>query len=139
MSGYHRRARWDLPHVPASAAEARQAVRAALTGSRFVVDDVVLMVSELVTNACRHARPPVSLQLDIGPEDLRVDVSDGGGPAPTPAEAGPDDTGGRGLAVVEALAETWGVEGEPPGSKSVWFRVRAEADSMYHFLRLSHP
>lgn len=139
MFGNHRRARWVLPHQAASAAAARRAVRSELAGSGFGVEDVELMVSELVTNAYRHARPPISVQLDIEPQMLRVEVLDGGGPAPVLTDAagtgklGATSTGGRGLALVEALAETWGVDGEPPGGKRVWFQVTRRSQGPAEF------
>jgi anti-sigma regulatory factor (Ser/Thr protein kinase) len=143
--GNHRRARWDLPHHPTSAAAARRAVRSELAGSGFGVHDVELMVTELVTNAVRHARPPISVQLDIEPQTLRVEVLDGGGPAPVmtdgagTGELGATSTGGRGLVLVDALADTWGVDGDPPGGKGVWFQVGPEADTLYHSATAGSP
>ena len=80
-----------------------------------VVDDAALLVSELVGNAVRYAHPLPGDVLTVRWEARRgrllVRVTDGGGrDAPHVRDAGPRDTRGRGLAIVEALAARWGVE-----------------------------
>ncbi|WP_369070408.1 SpoIIE family protein phosphatase [Kineococcus terrestris] len=83
-----------------------------------------LVVSELVTNAVTHTGSPPHLHLshlgDTG--HLRVAVSDGSTRHPAARAAGPDALGGRGLAIVEALAERWGVSDQGEG-KVVWARL----------------
>ncbi len=65
-------------------------------------DDVVLVVSELVTNAVRHAPGPFALELDLLPDGIGITVRDGN---PTlPQCRTPDRTGGRGWPIVESLA-----------------------------------
>ena len=107
-----------LPCSPLSVREARVLVRGALDGSGLpadVVDDTVLVVSELVSNALRHARPLPggTIGLDWAPaaERVEVRVTDGGGDA-LPAARRPVGSalGGRGLAMVDAVSSRWGVD-----------------------------
>ncbi|PYC69145.1 ATP-binding protein [Streptomyces tateyamensis] len=93
-----------------------------------VAEDVLLMVSELVTNACLHAPGgPRLLRLSWNGERLRVTVSDGSARPPrlrSPAE--PGNPGGHGLRVVDRLARSWGVELDTRG-KAVWLEVAGPA------------
>jgi anti-sigma regulatory factor (Ser/Thr protein kinase) len=89
-------------------------------GERF--ETARLLVSELVANAVTHAETGVTLQLDLSPERLRVEVRDGAEGEPQPRQPRHDDPTGRGLMIVEALADRWGVEPTPPG-KTVWFEL----------------
>lgn len=104
--------RVDLPDDLRAPAEARRAVRVALGQWRLpaLVDAVSLAVSELVTNAVRHGLPPVRLVLQRRSRDVRVDVHDEGQGEPTRRTAGEAEESGRGLAIVEAVSETSGVE-----------------------------
>jgi anti-sigma regulatory factor (Ser/Thr protein kinase) len=87
-------------------------------------ESIVLLASELVTNAIVHARPPYQLRLVQDRGVVRLAVSDGGGPGAIVVQApGPTDLGGRGLYLVDALATGWGVD-ERPGLRTVWFEVR---------------
>ncbi|MGW3679827.1 ATP-binding protein [Streptomyces prasinus] len=91
-------------------------------GYRGREDDVRVCVSELVTNAVLHGVPPgreLSLVL-VGEGPLvRIEVRDSGGGSPEAREAVVDDCGGRGLRLVMALADDFGVTPHHPG-KSVW-------------------
>ncbi|GAA2117725.1 ATP-binding protein [Streptomyces synnematoformans] len=92
-------------------------------------DTAVLLVSELLTNACLHARAPrdrhIAARCVLGDKGLRVEVSDAGDCAPpAPRRAGPDDESGRGLALVAALASRWGAYPRRNGiGKTVWFEL----------------
>jgi anti-sigma regulatory factor (Ser/Thr protein kinase) len=82
--------------------------------------DALLCVSELATNALVHGVPPgrgFRLQLSYGGGVLRVEVHDSG--AGTPRIADDADEGGRGLLLVSALSDKWGVGARDPG-KVVW-------------------
>jgi hypothetical protein len=70
----------------------------------LVVEDVLLLVSELVTNACLHAGGPEELVLHCTDERLRVEVTDPSPTTPTPRRASPSLPGGHGLHVVERLS-----------------------------------
>ena len=83
----------------------------------------MLLTSELVANAVRHAPPPLHLSAEITPAVIRVEVHDGGGTAvPAPRTAQRSDRNGRGLAIIEALASRWGTEHTKTG-KVVWFEL----------------
>ncbi|WP_349372213.1 ATP-binding protein [Streptomyces sp. G-G2] len=88
-------------------------------------EDVLLMVSEMVTNACMHAGGPGELVLRNAPDRLRVEVSDGSPERPRRRSPGrPGLPGGHGLVVLERLSRSWGWERhEPPGGKTVWVEV----------------
>jgi anti-sigma regulatory factor (Ser/Thr protein kinase) len=126
-----------LPHAPASVAVARQRLSADLDAAGVVhaaVGDAVLVVSELLSNAIRHARPlpgarvQVAWAVDNG--SVEVAVSDGGAPTrPYPAHASVSALGGRGLDVVEYLARTWGVRADSQGL-TVWAVLPAPADAV---------
>ena len=116
-----------LPYAPASVAVARQRLTADLDAAGVVqaaVGDAVLVVSELLSNAIRHARPlpGASVQVAWAVDDgaVEVAVSDGGAPTrPYPAHASVSALGGRGLDIVEYLSRTWGVRTDPDGL-TVW-------------------
>ncbi|WP_308345100.1 ATP-binding protein [Streptomyces sp. ISL-94] len=97
-------------------------------GRPEAVDDVLLLVSEVVTNACLHAGGPRELVLRHTPERLRVEVRDDS-PEP-PRRRAPGDRalpGGHGLILLERLARSWGSTpcgGGLPG-KTVWLEVPA--------------
>ncbi|GAC1326755.1 MAG: hypothetical protein NVSMB25_26230 [Thermoleophilaceae bacterium] len=90
-------------------------------------DDALVLLSELVTNCVRHggARDgrPIRVSAVIESDLLHVEVSSSG-PAfeHLPRGPHPDDPAGRGLNLVDALAERWGIEAELP--TTVWFEVR---------------
>ena len=84
---------------------------------------VALLTSEVVTNAVLHAREPFILHLEDRGDGVLVTVEDPDGTLPTQADPGPLSVGGRGLAIVSALATEWGAEPVPGDGKRVWFRV----------------
>jgi anti-sigma regulatory factor (Ser/Thr protein kinase) len=88
------------------------------------LDTVVLLVSELVTNAVAHARPPLVLSMHVDEERTRVEMSDGARAAlPVVVDAPPTATGGRGVMFVDRFATRWGTS-KRRGSKAVWFELR---------------
>lgn len=102
---------------------------AASADRRAAAEDVLLVVSELVTNACLHAEGPDELWLSCDAKALRIEVSDRGAgqPAPrTPHRAG--RPGGHGMFIVQRLCLDWGVVRTPgaPG-KTVWAELGAPA------------
>jgi anti-sigma regulatory factor (Ser/Thr protein kinase) len=88
-----------------------------------LVDDALLLTSELVTNSVLHGGPPLVIAVECDGERLQVRVRDGSPAVPTPHDATPSDENGRGLALVAALSDDWGVDPEP-GGKHVWFVIR---------------
>lgn len=125
-----------LPHAPSSVAVARKRLSSELVDSgvyETIVDDAAVIVSELISNALRHARPLPSGQVRVcwlrRGDLLEVEVSDGG--AMTEPRRGPgtlSSLGGRGLGIVEALSEGWGVRHEE-GATTVWAVLRAPRSS----------
>lgn len=102
---------------------ARRAVRDWLRSAGLHIHEPTaeLLVSELVTNALRHGRPPVELRLNAAPEKvLRIEVLDtADGADPVQSHAALDAVSGRGLGIVAALAVRWGTEHLDSG-KVVW-------------------
>ncbi|WP_344442895.1 ATP-binding protein [Kitasatospora nipponensis] len=85
-------------------------------------DDVLLVVSELVTNACRHAGGPEQLIVQATERSLRIDVLDGLATPPQPRlPHSPGRIGGHGLHTVALLASRWGSTPQGEGlGKTVW-------------------
>ena len=86
-----------------------------------IVDDLVFVVSELVTNAVVHAEPPIDVELSRSPGVIRGRVSDASPVAPRLASR-PDEHGGFGLRIVDSRAKRWGSVREDDG-KYVWFEI----------------
>jgi two-component sensor histidine kinase len=84
--------------------------------------EVVLIVNELVTNAVVHTVGSVMLTLDVKPESVRVVVSDSSDTLPRQRAQDLSAVGGRGLALVAAMSDDWGVH-ERDGGKVVWADV----------------
>jgi signal transduction histidine kinase/serine phosphatase RsbU (regulator of sigma subunit)/DNA-binding response OmpR family regulator/anti-sigma regulatory factor (Ser/Thr protein kinase) len=109
-------------------AGARATTSAALTDWGItgpVVDDVMLIVSELVTNAVRHGKPPIRLHLRHCDEGLVVTVADGSPAEPEVRDSDREVPNGRGLHLVAALSNQWGTR--PTGlGKAVWCTVPLE-------------
>ena len=130
-----RSASWTWQQTgPECLAAARAAVRGALArwSLATVADDVTLMASELVANACVHGATPVTLRLQLRHDpagaELACEVTDAGPGMPEPAAASQEDEHGRGLAVVAALADESGVRSRQPGT-AAWFRVAVAASA----------
>ena len=116
-----------LPVAPEAAAEARHAlddISVGIPDGRL--RDVRLLVSELVTNAVRHANlgagDAILLVIDVGGGALRVEVHDpGGGFVPTAPAPDPARASGWGLYLVAELADRWGVDSDE--TTLVWFEL----------------
>jgi anti-sigma regulatory factor (Ser/Thr protein kinase) len=81
-----------------------------------------LLISELASNAVRHARTPFEVRVFAGPSGLHVEVVDGSTAPPILGDWGVEAERGRGLRIVDSLASAWGVE-ERAGNKAVWFEL----------------
>lgn len=84
------------------------------------IQDAVLIVSELLTNAIRHGRPPIMLRLlkdsDKDSDEVAIEVDDSDESTPYRRTAHPDAAGGRGLSIVEALSRRWYADVSGSGS-----------------------
>jgi anti-sigma regulatory factor (Ser/Thr protein kinase) len=119
-------ARLDVPPEPSAVRQVRAFVRSALAGSvdEDALDTIVLLTSEVVTNAILHAKTASELHLVRLPDVVRVEIADRSPAIPERRVLDFTSASGRGLAIVEAVAIRWGVEGAA-ASKRVWFEVRA--------------
>jgi anti-sigma regulatory factor (Ser/Thr protein kinase) len=87
-------------------------------------EDLLLVVSELVTNAVVHGAEPIVVTVTRAPERVRVEVTDGLSDAPPHNNrAAPNAETGRGLSVVTRLAVAWGWRASPGRGKTVWAEV----------------
>jgi anti-sigma regulatory factor (Ser/Thr protein kinase) len=116
-----------LPHAPASVGKARRALATELRAHGMPepeVCDATLVLSELMSNAIRHARPLPGAQVQVtwtlNGGTLELAVSDGGGPTrPRSIRPSPSSLGGRGLSIVDHLSSRWGVRDDSLGT-TVW-------------------
>ncbi|WP_433854637.1 ATP-binding SpoIIE family protein phosphatase [Streptomyces kronopolitis] len=115
---------WFLSPQPQTAGRARQLTRRALRRWDLdpLLDATELMVSEVVTNAVRYASRPIALRL-LRTDVLRCEVGDDSPQVPRMRRAQSGDEGGRGLFLVDQLAQRWGATRLSTG-KVVWFEQR---------------
>ncbi|HEX3563728.1 MAG TPA: ATP-binding protein [Acidimicrobiales bacterium] len=90
------------------------------------VDDGLLLLSELVTNATLHARTEILVLISLHPEWLRLAVTDASPRLPARRHYSEQSTTGRGLSLVGSLAREWGIEQHPDGTKTVWAELRSD-------------
>jgi anti-sigma regulatory factor (Ser/Thr protein kinase) len=126
---------YALPDDVSAAGIAREKARRFAGRLRMdsVVEPLTLIVSELVSNAVRHGKPPVQLLLRRVGRGVRVDVHDEapatgpanhvGGPTRLPA---PEAEGGRGRFLVDALSARHGVQEVPDDGKEVWAVIETD-------------
>jgi len=86
------------------------------------LDDLLLCLSEVLTNAVLHARAPIRVVADVFDETIRVEVSDGSRVAPVHRIMKELSPTGRGLHLLDRLATAWGYEVTARG-KTVWFEI----------------
>lgn len=118
-----------LAPVPASAGEARRLVRETLAevGETGALEAAELAVSELVTNAVLHAATAVELSVTVTEDAVTVRVRDWHPQLPVQRHWGEIATTGRGLGLVAAVTDDYGVDPQEPTGKSVWFRIMRSA------------
>lgn len=114
---------WTIWRVPEAVGHARRFTRRTMRTwgvPRDDIDTILLIVSELVTNALVHTDGQVRLDLTLLDNRLRVSVADTSPRTPVKATSiGWEATGGRGILLVEAMSETWGAV-PVSGGKQVW-------------------
>jgi anti-sigma regulatory factor (Ser/Thr protein kinase) len=119
-----------LPRSPSSVATARRFIKARAAAWSFperASERLVLLGSELVTNAVLHARTELILILELRGDRVRISVKDRSGAPATMRHYRTDALTGRGLGVVAALSDTWGVSAAADG-KVVWAELGANGD-----------
>jgi serine/threonine-protein kinase RsbW len=118
-----------VPHAPSGVVLGRRHIQAVLTASgadQELADDAEVVVCELLGNSVRHAQPLVDATLVVSWEitggNATIQVTDGGSRRRiVPADRPQLSESGRGLRIVDRLADAWGViDGE--GSRTVWVR-----------------
>jgi anti-sigma regulatory factor (Ser/Thr protein kinase) len=96
---------------------------------RELTESVELAVTELLANVVRHVPGGrCGLLILRHPQGVRVEVSDGSAQLPVPQQAGAEDESGRGLALLEAVVDKWGVDSRGGTGKTVWFEVAQVAE-----------
>ncbi|MFI8185192.1 ATP-binding protein [Actinacidiphila glaucinigra] len=123
-----RHSSWPLTHELTSVGRARRLVTAQAGGWGLgdLADTLELLVSELVTNALRHARGPVRLNLRIQDAFLRCEVEDISPRTPVRRIAGSAAEGGRGIDILALLSDAWGTDRTATG-KTTWFELTVPA------------
>jgi len=121
-------ARFSIQPDPTEVAAARRFVADTLSTWQAHQDreTAVLLVSELVSNAVVHARTDITITIRNDGALLTVEVQDGSDQLPDRHDAAPTATSGRGLAMVDRMAQDWGVRRLPGDGKVTWFTLVAE-------------
>ncbi|HEY6745139.1 MAG TPA: ATP-binding SpoIIE family protein phosphatase [Mycobacteriales bacterium] len=123
--------RRTLPPTAESASVARWLVNDLLKSlvDEDTRDTAALLTTELVSNAIRHTRDELVVSVRVAGGRLRVGVADSSHRRPQLVQVGRRDTSGRGLHLVEAMADRWGVDPDERGlGKTVWFELAAAAE-----------
>jgi serine phosphatase RsbU (regulator of sigma subunit)/CHASE1-domain containing sensor protein len=113
---------------PAAVSGAREFSASASGVSGSALDDVALITSELVTNAALHGTGDVIVRVERGVGSVRIAVFDDSPATPTRLHPGPGAESGRGLGIVEMIADGWGVTPDGPG-KWVWADLALSDDA----------
>jgi anti-sigma regulatory factor (Ser/Thr protein kinase) len=100
-----------------------------------IVNDAVLVLSEVLSNAVRHARPlgsgKVKVAWDVRAGAVAIEVTDGGGAThPHPAQPSLSSLGGRGLGIVTTLTSDWGLKSDA-GESTVWAVLPLDGRDQY--------
>ena len=90
------------------------------------VGTVESATSEVVTNALVYGASDVAVTVHLDDDTVRVEAADDSPRLPVARHVAPDTTSGRGLEIVEAVTERWGVDEIPDDGRVVWFTVGVE-------------
>ena len=92
------------------------------------IDDALIVISELVQNVTQHTDSHGELTVTLRSDTVLIEVGDTSTVTPQPRNPGPDRIGGRGLLLIAAVSQQWGVRSCPNG-KIVWVELRAVIDA----------
>jgi anti-sigma regulatory factor (Ser/Thr protein kinase) len=107
---------------PTGVSAARRFVRESLAGEDAeLLEAAELLTSELASNCVRHANSDFEIVIRSR-DPIRIEVRDEGGGEPQMMSPTPEEPTGRGLLIVDAMSERWGVVHRPNG-KTVWFAL----------------
>lgn len=120
----------QFPSTETASRSARAFLRASLeTWALDGLGEVTeLLTSELVSNVVRHVGSDIVLRAIRDDDQVRVEVDDTSAALPEIRRPRPLDLGGRGMVLVDTLADRWGTEVHP-GGKTVWFEINAQRAS----------
>ncbi|MCS7484795.1 ATP-binding protein [Umezawaea endophytica] len=117
-----------LPAESGSCSRARRLVDEAVTSwglPEEFADDAALVVTELVSNGADHAEGPLRLTVNRTEGGVRIEVHDRSSALPVVRPVSPESPRGRGMIIVNALSDSWGVEPDADG-KTVWAELVAK-------------
>ncbi|MET8285824.1 ATP-binding protein [Streptomyces sp. NPDC048448] len=124
----------ELQALPSRIGQVRRIVSAQLRYWHLdpLIDRAALGVTELLTNVHLHAQPDkvCTVEIELLLDRLTVSVHDHDPRLPELRDAGPTATGGRGLAMVAAVSESWGVRPDGESGKVVWFSLPAPSPAV---------
>jgi anti-sigma regulatory factor (Ser/Thr protein kinase) len=114
-----------FPPEASSVGDVRRFLRDELRGlPTRVIDLAILLSSELATNVVRHARVPFVVHVERGDRSVGVRVTDQGGGVPVQRSPEVTETTGRGILIVDALSDGWGIHQDAATDETtVWFRL----------------
>jgi anti-sigma regulatory factor (Ser/Thr protein kinase) len=123
---------WQLTRHPRSVGRARALLREQAADWKLpddITETAVLLLSELMTNAYRHAHASPGREIRtrcvLDDDHLHVSVTDANDTMPVFRNPSPEDESGRGLILVTLLADEWGTAPRPHGiGKTIWFALR---------------
>jgi anti-sigma regulatory factor (Ser/Thr protein kinase) len=120
------RANSVLAMVPTAASSARAFIRKnnCRVHDGTTLDDALLLVTEIVTNAVLHGAPPLAVAVECSEKAVEVRVRDGSVVQPRLRLVTAEDEDGRGMLLLSSVADDWGVDQLGSGGKEVWFRLR---------------
>ncbi|KPC80872.1 hypothetical protein ADK82_18295 [Streptomyces sp. NRRL S-4] len=119
----------ELKALPSRIGQVRRIISAQLRYWHLdpLIDHAALGVTELLTNVHRHAQPDKSctVEIELLLDRLTVSVHDHDPRLPTVCDADSSATSGRGLAMIAAVSESWGVRPSDDSGKVIWFTLAA--------------
>lgn len=120
---------WRFPATARTVPEARRRIASTLAQWKLdgLTEVIALLTSEIVTNAVLHARTDIRIGVTREPHGVRVEVTDGSPLPPSLRHHSDTATTGRGIRLLDALADAWSAEPDN-GGKTVWFTVSSNRD-----------